>query len=120
MQHHVLREVQVSVLPNGDLVVSGKQENFLRSLELFQVAEILSVNPNSGSFFDFGGALQLKLAQHFVSRVGSLDKNRQAGNRQSAATFSNSHVLGISVYSKRWAIFLLTFCATCHTPKLSS
>src|SRR5579863_6883076 len=68
-KNHFLGEILIAVLANRDVVLAGEPEDFLRAFQFLEISDILSVDPDAGSFFDFRFSLKINFSHHFVSRV---------------------------------------------------
>src|SRR5215831_9684835 len=77
LQDYALNEILVAVLTNGDDVLAGKQEDLFRSLQFFEVSDVLAVDPDAGGLFDFGFAFEFDFAHHVVAGIGCGDQGRE-------------------------------------------
>jgi hypothetical protein len=50
---NVLHEIQISTLLYGNVVFARKQQEFFRSLQFVEVADVLTIDPDAGSVFNF-------------------------------------------------------------------
>src|SRR3954470_3881606 len=66
MNGDALVEILEAILAHGDRVIAGKKENLLVSFEFSEVADVLAIDPDAGSFFDFGFTLKLHFAHYFI------------------------------------------------------
>src|SRR5208282_5256876 len=53
LHSYFLIEVEISSLAHGDVVFTRQQQKLFRSLQLVEIANILSVDPDAGSVLDF-------------------------------------------------------------------
>ncbi len=50
-------------------MLTGQQHHFLVAFEFFQIANVLTVDPDTGVPFHFGHALKLHFPHHLIVRV---------------------------------------------------
>jgi hypothetical protein len=63
-------EILVAVLAYRDRVLTRQKQDLFRSLEFFQIANVLPVNPNAGRLLDICLSFQLNFSEH-VTLLGA-------------------------------------------------
>src|SRR5579863_10529782 len=66
LEENSLGKILIAILAHGDHMFARQQQDFLRSLEFLQIADVLPVDPDSGAFFDVGLSFELNLSHHTI------------------------------------------------------
>lgn len=78
-EHDALGKVLVAVLAHGDDMLAGEQQDSLVAFELFEVADVLAVDPYAGRSLDLGFAFEAKFAHDLIS---CQERGRQQESRK--------------------------------------
>src|SRR5712671_5975517 len=62
----LLLEIQISALAHGDLVLAGEEQQFFRPFQFLQVSDVLTVEPDTRSFFNLRGSDEFDLPQNLI------------------------------------------------------
>src|SRR5579864_392244 len=73
-----LSEILVTVLMDRDHVLARKKQHLLGAFELFEVAHVLAIDPDTGGLFDFRFAFKLDFTHHLITGVDGSGKQESA------------------------------------------
>src|SRR5258708_9032955 len=86
--NHLLPEIRIPGLAHGNFMFTGQKQDLVVILQLIDVADVLSIDPDSGCLIRLGLSDQLHFTQDLALSVGR-ERDNQSGQSKAESCFAH-------------------------------